>query len=247
MASPEIDLDSGVPLYRQVMEILRSEITHGEVDPAVPMTEAKLISRFGVSAAPIKQALNELTREGFVYRKQRLGTFPVMGIRVDRPADLKTGDLYRFLEDRGLHPTSQVADIKRVIPPLAVSQRLNSPETEKLLHFVRVIKADGQPFAENDIYIRSPEDFLPSQEELKDGGSALTLLERKYGITLDHAEHEAWATTANSHHAEALGVEEGSPLLVIDTVFYAKGGVAVGWRSAIHRPEEFKFHFVTTN
>jgi GntR family transcriptional regulator len=247
MASPEIDLDSGVPLYRQVMEILRAEITQGTLDPAVPMTEAKLIARFGVSAAPIKQALNELTREGFVYRKQRLGTFPVMGVRVDRPADLKTGDLYRFLQDRGLHPTSFVSDIQRIIPPLSVSQRLNSAEGEKLLHFVRVIEADGKPFAENDIYIRSPEDFLPTKEDLKDGGSALTLLERKYGIALDHAEHEAWATTANAEHAQTLGVAEGSPLLVIDTVFYATGGVAVGWRSAIHRPEEFKFHFVTTN
>ena len=247
MASPEIDLDSGVPLYRQVMEILRAEIISGALDPAVPMTEAKLIARFGVSAAPIKQALTELTREGFVYRKQRLGTFPVTGVRVDRPADLKTGDLYRFLEDRGLHPSSEVSGIKRVAPPAPVRQRLNTADDEKLLHFVRSISADGKPFAENDIYIRSPEDFLPSEEELKDGGSALTLLERKYGISLDHAEHEAWATTAQAQQAQALNVPEGSPILVIDTVFYATGGVAVGWRSAVHRPEEFKFHFVTNN
>lgn len=247
MASPELDLESGVPLYRQVMEILRNEIVQGSLDPAVPMTEAKLVARFGVSAAPIKQALTELTREGFVYRKQRLGTFPVMGVRVDRPADLKTGDLYRFLEDRGLKPTSTVGEIKRVVPPAAIQHRLGTPEGEKLLHFVRAIFADEKPFAENDIYIRSPEDFLPTEAELKDGGSALTLLERKYGIALDHAEHEAWATTANSEHAVALGVAIGSPLLVIDTVFYATGGVAVGWRSAVHRPEEFKFHFVTNN
>lgn len=247
MASPEIDLESGVPLYRQVMEILRNEIIEGALDPAIPMTEAKLIARFGVSAAPIKQALTELTREGYVYRKQRLGTFPVMGVRVDRPADLKTGDLFRYLEDRGLKPSATVTGIKRVVPPLTIQKRLSTSEDEKLLHFERVIYADEKPFAVNDIYIRSPEDFLPSQAELKDGGSALTLLERKYGISLDHAEHEAWATTASSPQAAALGVAEGSPLLVIDTVFFATGGVAVGWRSAVHRPEEFKFHFVTNN
>lgn len=245
MATTELDHSSGVPLYRQIMEILRTEITSGAVGPDEPMTEAKLLSRFGVSRAPIRQALRDLTTEGFVYRKQGRGTFPVVGVRVDRPADLKSGNLYQYLAERGLAPTSDVFDIERITPPPGVARRLGAADDERLLHFRRIIAVDGEPFADNDVYMRSPEDFLPSETDLRDGGSAFALLEQGYGITLDRAEHEAWATAASPEHAEALGVAPGSPVLVIDTVFFARGGVAVGWRSAVHRAEEFKYRFET--
>ena len=69
-AQQELDPSTGVPLYRQIREILRSEITNGSMDPAIPMTEAQLLSRFEVSRAPIRQALKELADEGYVYRGQ---------------------------------------------------------------------------------------------------------------------------------------------------------------------------------
>ena len=245
MAQVEIDPTLGVPLYRQIMNILRAEIAAGKVDAEEPMTEAKLEARFGVSLAPIKQALKELTLEGVVVRKQGKGTFPAPKSAVDRPADLKTGDLYRYLADKGFKPSSSVSGIERVVPPAGIRSRLGLGERAAALHFTRVITVDGDPFAENDVYVVASPAFVPTAEELKNGGSALALLEQREGIILDHAEHEAWATSANEHQAGALGVDEGSPLLVIDTVFYARGGSAVGWRRAVHRPEEFKFHFIT--
>ncbi len=245
MAQVEIDPTLGVPLYRQIMNILRAEIATGKVDAGEPMTEAKLEARFGVSLAPIKQALKELTREGVVVRKQGKGTFPAPQSAVDRPADLKTGDLYRYLADRGLKPTSTVRDIERVVPPASIRSRLGLGERVAVLHFTRLITVGNQPFAENDVYVVASPTFSPSVDELKDGGSALALLEQREGVVLDHAEHEAWATSASAQQAAALGVDRDSPLLVIDTVFYARGGSAVGWRRAIHRPEEFKFHFIT--
>ena len=246
MATTKLDQSSGIPLYRQIMNILRAEIAAGKVSADEPLTEAKLEARFGVSLAPIKQALKELTTEGVVYRKQGRGTFPAKNAPVDRPADLKTGDLYRYLADRGLHPTSTVSHIARVVPTDEVRDKLGLAVGEQVLHFSRLIGVEGKPLAVNDIYIASPEAFLPSEAELKDGGSALTLLEARHGVALEYAEHEAWATAATGDQATVLGVETGAPLLVIDTVFFARAGKPVGWRSAVHRPEEFKFHFITT-
>ena len=246
MAVTKLDHASGVPLYRQIMNILRAEIAAGKVSADEPLTEAKLEARFGVSLAPIKQALKELSTEGVVYRKQGKGTFPAKLAPVDRPADLKTGDLYRYLADKGLNPTSSVHGIERVVPGAAVQEKLGLAPNQRVLHFTRQIAVDGKPLAENDIYIASPDDFLPTEAELKDGGSALALLEQRHGVRLEFAEHEAWATSANARQAAVLGIDESSPLLVIDTVFFARGEKPVGWRSAVHRPEEFKFHFITT-
>ncbi|QGU04225.1 GntR family transcriptional regulator [Corynebacterium comes] len=245
MSTGELDPVSGVPMYKQIKEILRREITSGTADPKTPMTEAQLLERFGVSRAPIRQALSDLTTEGFVYRKQGKGTFPVVGARVDRPADIRPGGLFQFLSAKGLKPTSVVSTPERVIPPARLRSRLGLPEDERLLHFTRLMSVDGEPLVDADVYIRSPEGFLPTVEYLQEQGSAMDLLEREYGITLDRAEHEAWATAATAEQASSLGVAEGSPLLAIETIFFSTGGVPAGWRLAMHQAEEFKYHFVT--
>lgn len=246
MANGELDLLSGVPLYRQIKDILRTEVIDGLVDPRTPITEARLLERFDVSRAPIRQALKELATEGYVYRKQGKGTFPVTGARVERPAEVRPGALYQFLSESGLHPSSTVTGLERVVPPPRINELLRLDSGERLLHFTRVISVEGEPLAESDVYVRVPEEFRPTTAELEEGGSAFALLEEKYGITLDREEHEAWATAATAGHAAALGVREGSPLLVIDTVFYTRGGRPAGWRSAVHRADDFKYRFVTT-
>lgn len=246
MTSGELDLSSGVPIYRQIKDLLRAEIAEGRADPAKPMTEAQLLKRFGVSRAPIRQALQELTNEGYVYRQQGKGTFPVTGARVDRPADVRPGALYEYLSERGLHPTSRVSGIERADPPARIRQRLGIEADERLLHFTRLMSVEDEPLVDANIYIRAPEDFTPTAAVLEEAGSAFELLEREFGITLDRAEHEAWATAATPDQAAALGVSEGSPLLVIETTFFTTGGLPSGWRSAVHQAEEFKYHFVTS-
>ncbi len=246
MASGELDPSSGVPLYRQIKDILRTEVADGIADPQRPMTEAQLLDRFEVSRAPIRQALKELASEGYVYRKQGKGTFPVTGARVHRPADVRPGALYQYLAESGLHPTSRVSGIERVEPPAHVRHRLGIAAHERLLHFTRLISAEDAPLVEAVVYIRAPEGFRPTAEELEDTGSAFELMEQEFGITLDRAEHEAWATAATAGQAATFGVPAGSPLLVIETTFYTTGGLPAGWRSAVHRAEDFKYRFVTS-
>lgn len=246
MANGELDLSSGVPLYRQIKEILRREVTQGIADPGKPMTEAQLLSRFDVSRAPIRQALLELASEGYVYRKQGKGTFPVTGARVQRPADVRSGALYQYLSESGLHPDGKVSGVERVEPPARIRDLLGLEPHERLLHFTRLISVKDEPLVEADVYIRAPDNFSPTAAELDEQGSAFRLLEREFGITLVRAEHEAWATAATAGHAATFGVTKGSPLLVIETIFFTTGDRPAGWRSAVHQAENFKYRFSTS-
>lgn len=241
----ELDSSSGVPFYRQIKDILRQEISSGKVDGQTPITEALLLDRFDVSRAPIRQALKELADEGYVYRRQGKGTFPVPGAHVHRPADIRPGGFQDYLIERGMHPTSVVTDLGRAQPPATVQRLLGLSDTEELLHFRRLISVDDEPLAANEVYVRTPADFETSVDELEQAGSVFTLLEDRYGITVVRAGNEAWATGADEGLADALAVEVGTPVLAIDSIFYGREGQPLGWRSAIHRPDEFKFHFVT--
>lgn len=246
-AQSELDPTTGVPLYRQIKEILRAEISGGVVDASTPMTEAQLLDRFGVSRAPIRQALRELADEGYVYRKQGKGTFPVPGRRIDRAANVRPGALYQHLTEQGLKTSTAVSAISRVIPPEPVQVRLSLDGDEQLLHFVRLIWVEDTPVAHSRIFLRVPAEFNPSREDLEAGSSAFELLERQFGITLTQSDNEAWATAATEETADHIRVAVGSPLLAIETIFITTGGAPAGYRLAMHRSDEFKYHFITAS
>ena len=234
---------SGTPLYRQIKEILRQEIISGVASPDRPLTEAKLLERFGVSRAPIRQALGELADEGYVYRKQGRGTFPVESPQIQRPAGVRAGGLQRFLSSQGLKASSSVRNVARVEPPTRIRARLSLANGEELLHFERLIFVDGVPLALAAMYMITPPDFSPSAQELEAAGAAFELLETSHGIRLESAEHEAWATTATGGQAADLDVGEGDALFALETVFYTTGGVPAGHRHALHRADDFRYRF----
>lgn len=243
----ELDPSTGVPLYRQIKDILSAEISAGSLNAATPITEALLLERFKVSRAPIRQALKELSDEGFVYRKQGKGTFPVPGRRIDRSADTRAGALFQQLTAQGLNTSTTVGQLARILPPPHVQKKLGLEVNESVLHFVRLISVDNIPLTHSSIYLRTPVEFTPDISELQGGLSAFELLERDFGIKLVESENEAWATAASTQQAEQLQVPVGNPLLAIETVFITKGGAPTGFRFAIHRSEEFKYHFTTNS
>lgn len=243
MPGTELDASSGIPLYRQIKDILRAEIEQGTVDTERPLTEAQLVERFSVSRAPIRQALSELTTEGYVYRRQGKGTFPVVGTRVERPTHLAAGGLQKYLADHGSATTSTLRNFGWTPAPTGVAAALQIPEDEQLLHFFRFITTNGVPLVDAEVYVRVPAGFRPTKEEVEQTGSVFGLLEQASGIPIVTTEHEAWATGATREQAELFEVPPGAPLLAIETVFYSTGHRPAGWRLALHRAEDFRYSF----
>jgi DNA-binding GntR family transcriptional regulator len=54
------------PLSQTLLVTLREAIIAGRLTPGQPLIQAKLASQFGVSRAPLREALNRLEEEGFV-------------------------------------------------------------------------------------------------------------------------------------------------------------------------------------
>lgn len=72
----KLDPTRGVPLHEQLKEILRAEIREGRLRPGDRLpTEAELCARYRVSRAPVRQALEDLVREGLIVRRRGRGTF----------------------------------------------------------------------------------------------------------------------------------------------------------------------------
>src|SRR5258708_40091945 len=67
---------SPIPLHVQIRNVLLARIQDGRLKPGAQRPrERELGERFGVSLAPVRQALLDLAKEGYLQRVQGRGTF----------------------------------------------------------------------------------------------------------------------------------------------------------------------------
>lgn len=62
------------PLRERILDILRDAIVSGEMRPGQPLVEMELASQLGVSRAPLREALQTLSREGLIEATPYKGT-----------------------------------------------------------------------------------------------------------------------------------------------------------------------------
>ena len=62
-----IDPLSGVPVYRQLADMLRSRITSGEIPPRHPLPSARTLSQeYGLAMGTVNKAFDVLRNEGLI-------------------------------------------------------------------------------------------------------------------------------------------------------------------------------------
>jgi GntR family transcriptional regulator len=62
-----IDPMSGVPVYRQLADLLRERITFGELPPRTPLPSAKTLAQeHGIAIGTVTRAMDALRAEGLV-------------------------------------------------------------------------------------------------------------------------------------------------------------------------------------
>ena len=103
-----LSLDSEIPLYSQLMGIIKRSITSGalKVGDLLP-SEAELCRSYDISRNTVRQAIGALEEEGFVVRKRGKGTFVTDGnFPAGQNAVVHAGRLrghHAFSQDRDAH------------------------------------------------------------------------------------------------------------------------------------------------
>lgn len=73
---PPVSSTAPTPLYQQIVDSVKREIGEGRIRPGSALPSFRsLAEELLVSVITVKRAYEELEREGFLYRKQGLGTF----------------------------------------------------------------------------------------------------------------------------------------------------------------------------
>ena len=71
-----INPNSAIPMYKQVLNIIKNRIDSGELKPGDKLPpETTLLKEFDVSRITIRSAIMELVEDGTLIRSQGKGTF----------------------------------------------------------------------------------------------------------------------------------------------------------------------------
>lgn len=137
-----LSLDSEIPLYSQLMGIIKRSITSGalKVGDLLP-SEAELCRAYDISRNTVRQAIGALEEEGFVVRKRGKGTF------VSDPNTRRKGVQYSFtteISQLGKTPSSTLVDFAVITPSPKIVALMGLEPGVKVYRFTRVRNVDAR-------------------------------------------------------------------------------------------------------
>jgi len=203
----KLTLDSELPLYTQLISIIKRCITTGEVriGQLLP-SEAELCQAFGISRNTVRQAIGALEEDGFVVRKRGKGTF------VADPATRRKSVQYSFtteISQLGKTPSSTLVDFDVIPPSPGIRRILGLGEGEQVYCFTRVRNVDGKQLILETSYY--PQSIYPNlTREMLQTHSFYSLLYH-VGIVPFSAEDEYEAVILGDREAVLLNTRSGAP------------------------------------
>ena len=230
---------SFLPLHRQIHDLVRQEIDAGRLAPGSRLpSESALAEQWGVSLAPVRQALMHLAAEGYLDRGRGRGTF------VRQPKfEEKISTLSSFTGSHAEHGDrlELVMLYKGLVPRRPEAAALGG-QSRKLVLIQRLARLEASPVALLSAYL-DPARFPGIEERELVGGSLYQTLDTVYGIELVRAESVIEAVHATDEEAAPLEVGTGAMVLRMDSVTYDRADQAVEFSKVLYLVERFRFSF----
>jgi GntR family transcriptional regulator len=236
---------SPLPLYHQLKQLLADRIQRGEWKPGdlVP-GEHELQDTFHLSRTTVRQAMQELEREGFVTRHRGRGTFVARPRAVHSPEP--KASVSDFLLAQGIKPGWRVLTSGSEPAPLDVAARLQIDPGALAFCSRRLRLADDAPLGHLEAW--APTDLLPHIDPamLAVGGS-LEYLRAPGLLKGSRAERTLTAAAASELEADLLGVPVGAPLLKIQRITFAADGRVLEDFCGSYRGDRFRYRITPTH
>ena len=235
-----IDRRSKLPLYQQLYEMLRGNITRGAWKPGdlIP-AESELIEQYGVSRITVRQVLDMLVQEGLIYRQRGRGSFvahPTVEQVLQR--------LVSFTDDmrqRGFAPSTRIVSSGLLPAPDDIAGQLHIAPGEELARIERLRLADGEPMSVEESYLVHR--FVPGILDKDFVNNPLReVIDRSYNIRWERARQVIRAINATRQMAETLSVRTNAALLFIERVSYSQQGVPVEFLRVYHRGDRYALY-----
>ena len=236
--SLSISRGSPVPLHHQLRNMLQDQIERGTLRPGQQIPhERQYAEHLGISLAPVRQALLELVRQGYLLRVRGKGTF----VRDDKVVEKINllGSFTDSLRSQGLAPefTVTCAEIKPAPPEV---REVFGGRPRRLFRLDRLASVAGGPLALLTAWLdaaRFPD--LPAQDFTK--VPLYATLERLYGVQMGRALSTIEVVQIAGDEANLLQLAPGASALRVQGTTFDQDDRATEVSRVLYRADWFMF------
>jgi GntR family transcriptional regulator len=214
------------PLYRQVYDTLLRRLADAVWQPGqILPSEGQLAAELGVSQGTVRKALDALTADSLLVRRQGRGTF--VADHDDKQSVFRFFKLRPDREGTGM-PTSRVTAIAEAPASADERARLDLARAARVVRIERVRLVDTRLCVAETISV--PAGLFPGIAGLELPNTLYSLYAARFGITIATANERLKAVALGAREAGLLEVPEGTPALEIDRVAVDLEERPVEWR-----------------
>jgi DNA-binding GntR family transcriptional regulator len=203
------------PLYRQIQASLKEKITLGDyTEGSLLPSENDLCIHFNATRMTVRQALNELVKEGFIIRQHGKGSI-VSAIRKSLGLLSLKGwtDVVGASERHGTTTILEALHQKKIQEPIFKHLLENEFHTD-FIFLKRLRSVEEIPIMVEETYIPDESLIKITQEPLIDGSLFRTLYMR-HQIDVNSMQQEIRAIVAEKEIANFLKIKTKTPILHI--------------------------------
>lgn len=233
-----IDKTSKIPLYLQLMQEMINKIEKGvyKENDKLP-SERELCKIYDLSRITVRQALQELEREGYIYKVHGVGTFVA-----PKKYDQSLVKLYSFTDEMkklGKTPSTKVMEFTILAIDEYLAKKMKLEPKEEVYKIVRLRLADGEPLIYETTYL--PREVFPklSVNDLI-SRPMYTIFQEDYNIHVTRAIETFSATVVREDEALYLDVPAQKPAMLIKRYAYFND-LLIEYTVSVARGEKFKY------
>ncbi len=232
------------PLYSQIKSLILQSLQSGEWKPgeAIP-SEMDLATRYRVSQGTVRKAIDELSADNLVVRRQGKGTF--VATHAEQHVQFR---FLKLVPDSGT-PGSEgpaqrdIIDCRRTRATADVARALALRSGDAVLQARRVLSFAGIPTILEDIWLPAAPFKGLTAERLADyHGPMYALFETEFNMRMVRAEEKIRAESAIDGREQLLKVAHGTPLLSVERIAYTYQNVPMELRRGYYRTDTHHYH-----
>lgn len=239
----KINKEDRIPLYYQLMDIIIEKIEDGALNENDKLlSERELCEIYDISRATVRKAIDELEKEGYIYKEHGKGTFVA-------PKKLRQDILkfYSFTEEMkklGKVPSSKVIDFEIIQCNEKISRKLNIEGDELIYMFTRLRFADNDPIMIETSYV--PYDRFPGiKKKDLETSPMYDIFTKRFNAVFSMAKESFKAVKTSEKEAKLLSISTDIPSLLIERITYEEDKI-VEYTVSIARGDRFEYRAVLT-
>lgn len=236
-----LDRNSALPLYYQLKEHIKEAILKGVYKPEDRLpTEEELCKQLSISRPVVRQAYDELIKEGMIGRIKGSGTF--VRQQADKSSLFKDFVNFSFEKNiENMEKDSKIVKMEKIIDS-RLNARMGLSETDELIHIVRITHELEYPISMIESYL--PCRYFPNIEDymlMSISKPIFELVEIMYGICIMKAKRNLTATQISDEKAAFLHGDANDLTFEIETKYLDGFGRSVLLEYVTYLTSKMKF------